>query len=303
MLTGSSIPRRRAHGLTQVGGWGGGPPVSVAAIADDESAINLESSLQSCTAHRERILQMLTEEPDNQNLMDLRDQLTNAINQLQGTKSMVQRAQCSRQVGIASVPHGTILPGMGMDGTQSKAHSSRKNKPQRCSICGGIGHKSRTCTMAMQQQTQQNQAHVQWTGATPACISGQMGDGAQQMFVPVPMAAPPGSYVITTQNGQQQLVQPPASGVMTPQGGVMMPSMPMGAMGAQPLMVGSNMCKAVQAAESTASFQEQMPSGDPTVMFSEKVVCSKGDEENLRASGDGKEAEDRGEEQVREQHD
>ena len=31
---------------------------------DEDSAANLEASLQSCTAHRDRILQMLVEEPD-----------------------------------------------------------------------------------------------------------------------------------------------------------------------------------------------------------------------------------------------
>ena len=45
---------------------------------DDSTATNLESSLQSCTAHRERIEQMLREEPTNQNLLDLREQLTEA---------------------------------------------------------------------------------------------------------------------------------------------------------------------------------------------------------------------------------
>jgi len=170
-------------------------PVSVAAMAEDDSAMNLESSLQSCTAHRERILQMLAEEPDNQNLMDLRDQLTNAINQLQGTKNMVQRAQSSRQPGM--------MPSVGPDGMRNKAHSSRKNKPQRCSICGGIGHKSRTCTMAMQQQAAQqpNAQQVQWAAAAPQCIPTSC-DGAQ-MYVPVP----PGGcgYMIAAQPGQQGL--------------------------------------------------------------------------------------------------
>ena len=57
---------------------------------DDSTATNLESSLQSCTAHRDRIEQMLQDEPTNQSLLDLREQLTNAITQLQGTKDMVQ---------------------------------------------------------------------------------------------------------------------------------------------------------------------------------------------------------------------
>jgi hypothetical protein len=30
----------------------------------------------------------------------------------------------------------------------------RKNKPQRCSVCGGIGHKSRTCSMSVQGKAQ-----------------------------------------------------------------------------------------------------------------------------------------------------
>ena len=38
-------------------------PVSVTAMAEDDSAMNLESSLQSCTAHRERILQVLARQP------------------------------------------------------------------------------------------------------------------------------------------------------------------------------------------------------------------------------------------------
>ena len=62
---------------------GGGTVNSAAAAHDEDSAANLEASLQSCTAHRDRILQMLIEEPDNRNLIELRDQLTNAINQLQ----------------------------------------------------------------------------------------------------------------------------------------------------------------------------------------------------------------------------
>ena len=57
--------------------------VDAGGAADEDSAANLEASLQSCTAHRDRILQMLLEEPNNTNLIELRDQLTNAINQLQ----------------------------------------------------------------------------------------------------------------------------------------------------------------------------------------------------------------------------
>ena len=71
-----------ATSMIPAGAPGAPPP-------DEDSAANLEASLQSCTAHRDRILQMLQEEPENRNLIELRDQLTNAINQLQGTKNMV----------------------------------------------------------------------------------------------------------------------------------------------------------------------------------------------------------------------
>merc|ERR1712187_864148 len=33
----------------------------------------------------------------------------------------------------------------------STSATSRKNKLQRCSVCGGLGHKSRTCDMAPRQ--------------------------------------------------------------------------------------------------------------------------------------------------------
>ena len=136
-----------------------GAPVT--AMAEDESAMNLSRRCNLAPRTVNASSQMLVEEPDNQNLVDLRDQLTNAINQLQGTKNMVQRAQSNRQPGLGGMPNAEVPVGMGADALRHKAHSSRKNKPQRCSICGGIGHKSRTCTMAMQQQSQQqNQAHV-----------------------------------------------------------------------------------------------------------------------------------------------
>ena len=37
---------------------------------------------------------------------------------------------------------------------RAQGHSLRKNKPQRCSVCGGIGHKSRTCSMSVQGKAQ-----------------------------------------------------------------------------------------------------------------------------------------------------
>jgi len=173
-------------------------------LSDEDSAANLEASLQSCTAHRDRILQMLQEEPENRNLIELRDQLTNAINQLQGTKNMVQRARSGRPQGQAM---GVAQP-MGADGSRpAKGHSSRKNKPQRCSVCGGIGHKSRTCSMAVTPNAQQMCQPVQWATTQPGCASMQPGGDPSQMYVPVG-----GGYVMA--NGQQ--------------GGAMQPGMAIG---------------------------------------------------------------------------
>ena len=66
--------------------------VDAGGAADEDSAANLEASLQSCTAHRDRIVQMLLEEPNNTNLIDLRNQLTNAINQLQVSAFCLERS-------------------------------------------------------------------------------------------------------------------------------------------------------------------------------------------------------------------
>ena len=169
--------------------------------------MNLESSLQSCTAHRERILQMLVDEPENANLIELRDQLTNAINQLQGTRDMVQRAQGSAPPGgLANL--SSAAAAVQPLGPGQKAHSSRKNKPQRCSVCGGLGHKSRTCNMAAQQQhpaAQQQMAQVQWAaaGAAGGMMPGMPG---------APGMAPPGmtpnaAGMAAMHNAQMQMQQ------------------------------------------------------------------------------------------------
>lgn len=167
----------------------------------DDSTSNLESSLQSCTAHRARILQMLQEDPDNANLIELRDQLTNAINQLQGTKTMVQRAQRGAGGGLTGLASAAASAG--------PSHSSRKNKPQRCSVCGGIGHKSRTCSMAQQHPAQQQMQPWQT----------QYMPGA---FGPPGMAPPnyPGAYVMT--QGQPGQMAAPHKGMpgSMPMGGV-----------------------------------------------------------------------------------
>jgi hypothetical protein len=158
---------------------------------DDDSAANLEASLQSCTAHRDRILQMLIDDPTNADLIALRDQLTSAINQLQGTKNMVRAARSG----------GAVRGGAGMVGGDRplKGHSSRKNKPQRCSVCGGIGHKSRTCSMSVTPAgiTPIGAGGLQLAGGVApgtaeAAAAGQVymiGPGGQP--VPVPMQGVP----------------------------------------------------------------------------------------------------------------
>ena len=141
-------PRKQQRGNTGVDVHSAGVPPT--GMADDEAtAQNLESSLQSCTAHRERIEQMLADEPQNKNLLDLREQLNNAITQLQGTKEMVARTQASRRPGMPGIGAAFAM------GAPEKGPSCRKNKAQRCSVCGGIGHKSRTCSVVQQQQALQ----------------------------------------------------------------------------------------------------------------------------------------------------
>jgi hypothetical protein len=64
-------------------------PAEAAIMPATDAASSLETSLQTCTAHYDRILQMLVKEPSNEHLIELRDQLTNAINKLQDTKALV----------------------------------------------------------------------------------------------------------------------------------------------------------------------------------------------------------------------
>jgi len=200
-----AVKRQRTDGAE-----GGDPPEASASaaasasnvLADDDSAANLEASLQSCTAHRYRILAMLNEEPENRNLIELRDQLTNAINQLQGTKNMVQLARNGR-------PGGAMQP---LDGSRpAKGHSSRKNKPQRCSVCGGIGHKSRTCSMAVTPNAQQMCQPVQWAAATAGGAMAQgmpMGAGGDPSQMYAAAAAGGGYVMVNGQQGQMMQMQP-----------------------------------------------------------------------------------------------
>ena len=76
---------------------------------------------------------------------------------------MVQRARS----GGRGVPAGAQAQVVGPDGRPAKGHSSRKNKPQRCSVCGGIGHKSRTCSMAVTPNSQAMCPPVQWAATQP----------------------------------------------------------------------------------------------------------------------------------------
>lgn len=121
-----------------------GPPAQ-----PEPSPTEVEASLLSCNSHRERILQMLVADPTNRSLLDLLDQLSTAIAQLQNTRSMMLAgvpAACGlRAVCCSAGARGMAAAGQG--GGVRKLYSSRKNKPQRCSICGGVGHKSRTCSM------------------------------------------------------------------------------------------------------------------------------------------------------------
>jgi len=153
--TGDDGPRKQQRGNAGVDVHSAGLPPQAGMVDDEATAQNLESSLQSCTAHRERIEQMLADEPNNKNLLDLREQLTNAITQLQGTKEMVARTQASRRPGMPGIGAAFAM------GAPEKGPSCRKNKAQRCSVCGGIGHKSRTCSVVQQQQALQQQQQVQ----------------------------------------------------------------------------------------------------------------------------------------------
>lgn len=179
--------QQRSNGAADVHSASNPPTVD-----EEATAKNLEASLSSCTAHRERIEQMLADEPNNKNLLDLRDQLTNAIQQLQGTKEMVDRTKASRGRPMLNNMGGAFAAG-----TVEKGPSCRKNKAQRCSVCGGIGHKSRTCSVVQQQQQlQQAQQQAAATAATNLHLQ-QVQPAGMPMQVPMfatGCALPPGAY-------------------------------------------------------------------------------------------------------------
>ena len=60
--------------------------------AESTRAVNLaalEASIESCTTNYERITHMLADEPNDQKLIDFRDQLDNAIKKLKATIDLV----------------------------------------------------------------------------------------------------------------------------------------------------------------------------------------------------------------------
>ena len=114
---------------------------------------------------------------------------------------------------------------MGPDGRPAKGHSSRKNKPQRCSVCGGIGHKSRTCSMAVTPNAQAMCPPVQWAATQPGADPNQpqmymvqnaaggwqpAQPGQVQMVGGVAMQAAPGAMMMQAQGpgGQVVMMQP-----------------------------------------------------------------------------------------------
>mmetsp|Transcript_37277 Transcript_37277/g.98620 ORF Transcript_37277/g.98620 Transcript_37277/m.98620 type:complete len:165 (+) Transcript_37277:78-572(+) len=59
-------------------------------------------------------------------------------------------------------PLSTVKPGMKQPRSSSTNASatSRKNKSQRCGVCGGLGHKARTCDMAAGKEAPGNSLAV-----------------------------------------------------------------------------------------------------------------------------------------------
>jgi len=179
---------------------------------DDAPPTDLDRSLASCTAHRQRILEMLQQDPGNPALVEVRDQLSAAIAQLQGTQSMVQRAGAGACAGLGSAPRvapgGAVGPNFapwltsvataGHPGGMRKSHSSRKNKQQRCSVCGGVGHKSRTCQVVGGDPRAQSGeapsyagAEFSGNGAAPSGIHPAGGSAAGAEFGSSPSDAAP----------------------------------------------------------------------------------------------------------------
>jgi hypothetical protein len=219
-------PRKQQRGNTGVDVHSAGvPPTGM--VDDEATAQNLESSLQSCTAHRERIEQMLADEPNNKNLLDLREQLTNAITQLQGTKEMVARTQASRRPGMPGIGAAFAM------GAPEKGPSCRKNKAQRCSVCGGIGHKSRTCSVVQQQQALQQQQQQQQMQHVAGV---QMHQTSAGVPVQVPMYAAVPAMPPQVQAMVPQAAAPPPMAAAMP---IAAPAMQMMAAAPPPMAVAS----------------------------------------------------------------
>ena len=99
---------------THGAGAGGTEPAATPSPSQDVGGARLEASLQSCTAHRDRILQMLVEEPENRHLIELRNELTNAVNQLHGWSLLrVTTGGPAMQTAwsdVADAPCGSVRP-------------------------------------------------------------------------------------------------------------------------------------------------------------------------------------------------
>ena len=75
-------------------------------------------------------------------------------------------------------------------GAPEKGPSCRKNKAQRCSVCGGIGHKSRTCSVVQQQQALQQQQQMQMQMQHQAGVQMHQTSTGMPLQVPVYAAVP-----------------------------------------------------------------------------------------------------------------
>mmetsp|Transcript_5116 Transcript_5116/g.10004 ORF Transcript_5116/g.10004 Transcript_5116/m.10004 type:complete len:312 (-) Transcript_5116:216-1151(-) len=227
-------PRKQQRGNAGVDVHSAGVPPQTGMVDDEATAQNLESSLQSCTAHRERIEQMLADEPNNKNLLDLREQLTNAITQLQGTKEMVARTQASRRPGMPGIGAAFAM------GAPEKGPSCRKNKAQRCSVCGGIGHKSRTCSVVQQQQALQQQQQVQMQHQAGVQMHQAAGMPVQvPMYAAVPTCPPPVSAAPPLASLPASLPAPPPApiaGVEAPPAEIAAPTAPPAEAKTEPLV-------------------------------------------------------------------
>jgi len=201
---------------------GGGPAVGQQRNRPeqlDSTATELESSLMTCAHHREQIEQMLAADPHNTVLLGVRDQLTTGMRQLADTQEMVLRARTTKRgrepegglSGLASAA-GLVENDRVVYTGVPKMPSSRKNKPQRCSVCGGIGHKSRTCQRAtgLPSPTSREHGVLPNTYPMPAGMQGYH-LAPQYISTGMPNAPMPGSMAAYAPAMVPQMRQAPLS--------------------------------------------------------------------------------------------